>query len=223
MARPLLSGRTLTAFTRRYRLGRFLLSIWDTILPVAVIDTHWQDDTLDVWGLFGQATPGAGTIGAVQLQAQEKELLVHRVTAYVQNSATGGALSEGLHCFTPLQAYDPTAIGRAIHYPWMQPETDIARVRLSRAFCFSGAAAAHMTVLIGGVPVLAFGPLFQTTFGPIGSAEFPPREYWGFQNPPYRLPPFGSLCVQQVLAAAGNELINVNFWYSEREDQGRVG
>lgn len=224
MARELLSGRQLTAFTRRYRLGRYLTNVLGTIIPTAQVDKHWQADTLDVFGLHAQVTGAAGApfdYIAAMLVAQEREVLVHRVNAW---AITTGAVPVdlGFHLFTPLQAYDPTIVRTQIWFPWLQPATQTDPARLSRAFCLTGGNPVLQTVIINAVPFVSVGPRYRS-YGAGVDLDPVPRELWTFQDPPIRLFPFGEMAVQSSTQPNNTILLNVNFYYSEREAQGGVG
>lgn len=189
-------------------------------MPTAQVDKHWTDDRIDLWGMFMQQ-PGTATLnrlGACSLVAQEKELLVHKIEAWFTTTSASGLV--GLHLFTPLQAYAPTAINPALVLPWLQPVKPGQPGRLSRAIGVAGETdAGLMTVTVNGAPHTAIGPV-QTN---IAQTFSPPVEVWGFQDPPLRVKPLQQLTIQSLNQIPTNTLLNVNWFWTERVFQGDVG
>lgn len=211
MPRYLQSGvsNAFAALLRRYRTGRgSITGIWDSLVPVVEADRHWQADRLNQYGLITQVTGDGANLTAGMLVAQELEVLVHRITASSSPNVAD------VNLFTPLQTYNPAAINPAIHFPHVQPITFNAPAALSRAFGLSGLNAAQQVININGAPHTSVGQLRRT--GPF--AELFHEAY----DPPIRLHPQTSICVQATFPILGN-VLTCNFWYSEREAQGDVG
>ncbi len=219
-------SKALTAWRRRWRLNRDPTEILDGILPVAEIDKHWTDDRINLWGLFTQAQgTGANTHLACMITAQTKELLVHRVQYSLTRSAW--PIAQPVHLFTPLQGYVPTVNNTALHLPWLQTGLRAGDPgQLSEAFGTSGDNLGLQVVLVNGAPHICIGPITHGPFvaGVIGAACVREERLWTFQDPPIRIAPWTSLCVQMAaVSASALDMLNVSFFYSEREDQGRVG
>lgn len=214
-------ANALTAFVRRYRLGTSITDVWTGIIPVAQVDKHWQDDRLDIWGMFVQGGADAGPapqLLSATLFAQDLEVLVHRVDGW-----WAGQVSNRVHLFTPLQTYDPAATNPNVFFPWLQTMVQTGDAgRLSRAFGIGGYNGAHQVVTVSGTPFTTFGPFspLHTELTPGGRVH----RFWGFQDPPIRLKPFERLTVQALGQAAFiTDVLGANFYYSEREPQGNVG
>ncbi len=210
------SGRVFAAWSRRHGLNAPAQEILTGIIPVAEVDRHYTDDRLNVWGLFGQQLGTTGLLlGAVSLVAQERELLVHRV-AYFFSGAPQILLT--CHVFSPLQAYDPHSVGPALVLPWLQPVEPGSPGRLSRAFGLQGETALLQVVTVNGAPHTSIGPASQ-----MFTLSSDLIDLWGYQDPPFRVRPFGQLTVQTTVLLPIGFGLNVSFWYSERDDQGAVG
>lgn len=218
MPRWALSGisNAYTAFVRRYRLNRPVTEVLDSVIPVAQVDKHWQSDRLNVWGAFGQETGDNVNLSGVGLVAGNNEVLVHRIHAWV----TGAIVTPTLHLFTPLQTYNFAAINPGIWLPWLQMAYDdkATPARLPEAFIGSGKNAALQTLVVNGVPFTTVGPVYLRA---VTSFETPP--IWSEQDPPLRLHPQQELVVQTTTAHGFANVLNVNFYFSEREAQGNVG
>jgi hypothetical protein len=211
-------GNAFTAFARRYRLNTGIVEVLDSVIPVAQIDKHWQGDRLDIWGAFGQEIGDGVNLPGVGLVAGDKELLVHRLDVW-DGGLTG---LTSVHLFTPLQTYDFAAVNPGIWLPWLQtPYDDKATpARLPTAFVGSGKNAALQTLIVNGVPFTTVGPNYNTA-----PSAFRQQILWAFQDPPIRVHPQQELVVQGTAAAGwtGAHILNVNFYFSEREPQGNVG
>lgn len=241
MPRWFTHGKAFTALRRRYNLNEDAREFLTGLLPVIEADRHWTADRLNLWGIFTQhALPGG--IGpvypAASLHAQRKELLVHRIQATLR---IGGSWSSvpgyGFHLFSPLQTYVPELNRAAIWFPWAQTMVEPADAgQLSEGFGLTGDNAAQQVVLVNGVPYTSIGPVgfapWVITFvGATGggyaySAQPELQTLWSFQDPPLRVRPFSALTVQTTSAMGPSGSIwtlDVNWWYSEREDVGRVG
>lgn len=231
MARWFVHSKPLIAFRRRWGLNTDPTEILTGVIPTAQVDKHWDSDRLNVWGMFVQGEKPRG-VGAqhicATLEAQRKELLVYRVDAKLMSMSL--ASDNPVHIFSPLQNYNPhaTSDGAAdttIWFPWLQSmvEQPGDPARMPEAFGLGGYNATMQVVTINGVPFTSVGPISggQSMALDHGSAVF-----WEFQDPPLRVRPFATLCVQSTLALTGGSTdwyLNCNFWFVEREDVGRVG
>ncbi len=202
------------------------------VLPVVVVDTVRDDESQNLYGMFVQAQGDALNLGACVLAAQQFDVLVHKVEFWVDAISTRAPT---VHLFTPLQTYDPFDVAlQNVFFPWFQgpasapPDNPFgaATGRLSAAIGIAGLGSALMALIVNGVPVTAIGPTYAftrwTTF--VGSQPSEHRVIWGFQDPPIRLRPFQRLCVQTLLPimlGVGHPL-NVNFYYTERSEEGQL-
>jgi hypothetical protein len=196
--------------------------VLDAVLPVAQVDKHWQSDRLNIWGAFGQSFGDAVNHQAVGLLAGNREVLVHKVEAWVDLSLVGG---DPFHMFTPLQGYDSFAIAPVIFLPWLQMgyEGPVQAALLPQAFLLAGRAAALQTILVNGVPFTTIGPSYQHMIRVTSGATRTLITLWSMQDPPLRLLPQQQLVVQSATVWPLGRILDVNFYFSEREAQGSVG
>jgi len=224
MPRWLSLGRQFTALRRRYNLNVPLGELLTGILPTVEIDKHYPDDTLDLWGMFSQAVGDAVNLESCSLVAGAREVLVHRVDVW--DEGTGSANGIDWHMFTPLQTYNPVGVAaQSVQFPWAQMKANTQDTgQLSRAFGLSGTAAGLQVVTINGVPVTSVGPVYSGQVFVVNTAVgTSPIKAWEAQNPPLRIKPFGILTVQVLQPTFVNHLMNVNWWYTERDPQGDIG
>jgi hypothetical protein len=221
------SSRVWAAWSRRHNLNAPAQEILTGILPVAEVDKHWDNERLDLWGIFmqqvGTATPNR--LGAATLLAGQLEVLVHKVEVQLAiTGATAGQIAP-VHLFTPLQAYLPTAINVALVLPWLQTMVRPQDPgRLSRAVGLIGETdAGLMVVTVNGAPHVAVGPSYSINTYAAGMAGGRRHVIWGFQDPPLRVKPFEQLTVQTLVQIPTSVAIQVNMFYTEREFQGDVG
>ena len=213
------AGKTFVAFARRWGLNAPPAELWTGVVPTAQIDKHWTEDRLDMWGLECQqgGTAVAGNLASCSLVAGSKELLVHRVGVTYNGSVAPRTLVG--HLFTPLQTYNPAAIGPALVFPWLQPVQPGEPARLASAVGLVGDAAFLQVVTVNGLP--------NTSIGPITQMQVNARSLvaWGDngQDPPYRVKPLQLLTFQSLLQLPVGNSINISFWFTERDAQGDVG
>jgi hypothetical protein len=197
-------------------------------MPTAQVAKHWDSDVFNVWGMYVQADRPAGGGAdhiACTIEAQDKELLIHRVEGWITKN--GQVDTVPIHCFTPLQAYNPTVNNTSIWFPWLQTpvEQPADPARLPSAFGLGGLNPVQQVININGVPFTCIGPVSTARFGLFGTL-IGGQLFWHAQDPPLHVRPFSTLAVQSTLAVGGvGQLwhLNVNFYFSEREDVGRVG
>ena len=227
MPRWVVHSKPLTAWRRLWGLNTDPTEVLSGVIPTAQVSKHWDSDVFNVWGMYvqGDRAAGAGVDHvAATLEAQRREVLVWRVDAWLERN--GGIDVTPLHIFSPLQAYNPTANNTSIWFPWLQTpvEQPADPARLPEAFGLGGHVPGLQVVNINGVPFTCIGPAQSGLVGLFGGARM--QAHWWFQDPPLHVRPFATLAVQTVLAVggAGNlYTLNANFYYSEREDVGRVG
>lgn len=243
MANWRVHSKALTAFRRRYRLNVDPTQVLDGILPVAQLDKHWQDDTLNLYGCYCQCVRSNATpriMGCV-LQAGRQEVLVHEVTAWLDPVHALGNSGAAFHLMTCHQNYQPVQFNTSIWYPWLMATTRSDRdLTLAYALGGGGEAGAHQTILTPTGVVTCYGKVVphHLTYTPAPPWAHTPVvvnpcggiPVWKFSDPPLRLKPYVALVYQSAVdleaAFPGLALglpLNVNFIFSEREDQGDVG
>lgn len=234
MPRWFVHSKPLVSWRRRWGLNTDPTEMLSGVLPTAQVDKHWDSDRLNIWGIFVQGeklrAAGAQHICAT-LEAQRKELLIYKVEAWLD--VNGFLHTTPIHIFTPLQNYNPHATSDAaaatsIWFPWLQSmaEQPGDPARLPEAFGLGGYNAGMQVVTINGVNFTSVGPVSSVNSWVGGGAVERGQVMWNFQDPPLRVRPFSTICVQSALAVVGGTLdwyLNVNFWFCEREDVGRVG
>lgn len=230
-------AKAFTALRRRYNLNVDPTEFSSGIVPTVEADRHWMDDRLNIWGMFLQAFANGATARyrSCMLVTQRKEALVYRVEAALRGTGyVSYTVGCGCHLFTPLQTYNPVAEGPAIWFPWLQTAVREADPgSLPETFGMSGRAVAQQVVVVNGTPYTSVGPVrFAPYIDRRGTGAVPVYLYadpdvrlvWEFQDPPLRLAPFTELCVQDITPfTSATYSLDVNFWFCEREDQGRVG
>lgn len=225
-------AKALIGLRRRWSVNASFGEILTGVLPVIQVDKVLPTEDQDIYGLFTQALADGVNLPACQLTAQRQDVLVMRIEVFVD------AVSQrfpNVHIFTPLQTYDPFDVSlQGIFFPWLQggarpPANDQmaqATGQLGSTFGAAGIGSALMTVSVNGFPISAIGPVHPlerwTTF--VGSGGGENRMIWSMQDPPIRVRPFQSLVVQAPLGGMlGNGTpLNVNWYYSERREQGTV-
>lgn len=167
------------------------------------------------------------------LQAGDKEVRVHEVTAWLDHHAWayGGWT---YHMMTPHPSYTPwAAYTYGAFYPWLQTRISQDRnVQLPDAFGVGGENNALQTVSIDGAPITCLGKALRFPYfsfiGAAGGGYLSPAyvTFWSMQDPPIRIKPYRQLMVQagtaQAAAQAGM-ILNVNFIFSEGEFESDVG
>lgn len=203
----------------------------DGIFPVAMVDKHVPDDRLDLYGMLVQEvhTGVAGRYASCTLQAGDKEIRVHEVTAFIQH-ASQAYLGWIYHMMTPHPTYQPwAAYLHGAYYPWLQTRIKQDRpIQFPDAFGVGGENAALQTVSIDGVPITCTGKSMVLPRLFVGSGGFGPEntKFWGFQDPPLRIKPYRQLMVQSAAAqgvAQVGMILSVNFIFSEGEFESDVG
>jgi len=121
------------------------------------------------------------------------------------------------HLFTPLQNYNPAAVGPALVFPWLQPVQPPQPARLSESVGLVGDAPFLQVVTVNGLPHTSVGPLMQK------GVNSPSKVHWDSQDPPWRLKPLQLLTFQTLTQIPVGNSINVSFWFTERDAQGDVG
>lgn len=211
------AGKTFVAFARRWGLNAPPSEVWSGVVPVAQVDKHWTEDRVDLWGLElqqgGTAVPG--NLASCSIAPGSKEILVHRIGVTYNGSVAARTLIA--HLFTPLQAYNPAAIGPAIVLPWLQPVQPPEPGRLAFSFGLVGDAAAFQSVIVNGFPHTSVGPVIQM------GVNSPSKQLWIGQDPPIRVKPFQLLTVQTLVQLPVGNTMNVSFFFTERDSQGDVG
>lgn len=231
-------SKALTAFRRRYRLNVDPTEVLTGILPVAQIDKHWQDDTLDLFGMYCQHVIQAGGAGhnCCVLTAGRQEVLVHEVTAWTDPAHAWGNAGWAYHLMTCHYNYNPVSTNiYSLWYPWLMASTRSDKdLVLAYALGASGRTAALQTVTTPAGLVTCYGKTLPTETQTPGAGSTALRaggavEFWKMSDPPLRLKPYVQLMVQsnldQFTTQAGSVGLpfNVNFVFSERQDQGDVG
>lgn len=226
MPRWVQHSKSLLSWRKRYRLNTDPTEVLSGILPTSQLDKDWPQDTLDLWGLYIQSrdNPAGNEYLGAELVAQRKELLVHRIRATMLIGASAGPLGQGCHVMTPLQTYDPTVNVPTIWFPWFQSGYRAGQAaNLPEAFGLGGTNPALQVVVINGVPFTSLGPVsFQSYATAVGQPQLFNIDLWTHQDPPLRVHPFQSCCVQTIQPATGGgsvDTLNVNFWFSERDPQ----
>lgn len=236
MANWRVHSKALTAFRRRWRLNVDPTEMLTGILPVAQVDKHWTDDTLNLYGCFTQhiLRNVAPAYACCLLQAGRQEVLVHEVTMWLGNHAQSRQ-GWSYHLMTCHQNYNPVAQDLySIWYPWLMSSTRSDRdLVLSYALGGSGDVANLQTIGTPTGPVTCYGKtlMVQQIIVPIGGGidQGGGLTFWKFSDPPLRLKPYVTLIVQSAVDQFGiqpltvNLPMNVNFIFSEREEQGDVG
>lgn len=224
MPRWLSHARNLVGLRRRWGITAPLGEVLTGVLPVIQVDKHRDARDQDIFGMFTQAAGDAVNIPACALVAQADEVLIHKVEFFWKQIRT---LSRPVHIFTPLQAYTPFDISSNAYFSWWQGKAVAQdRGQLGGTFGVGGYGSAHQVINVNGVPTTTFGPTYDWEFwlgAAFGTAEQPARVIHSFQDPPFRLKPFTMACVQSAFAAMGTDVLNVNWYYSERPVQGDVG
>ena len=224
MPRWLSHARNLAGLRRRWNITSPVGEVLSGVLPVVQIDKHRDARDQDIYGMFLQATGDAVNIPACALVAQADEVLIHRIEFFWKHIRT---LTRPVHIFTPLQNYTPFDVSSNAYFAWWQGKAVAQdRGQLGGTFGVGGYGSAHQVVVVNAVPITTFGPTYdwEILMTAVGVAEQPVRRIWSFQDPPFRLKPFTMACVQSVFAGLGaTEVLNVNFFYSERPAQGDVG
>lgn len=229
-------SKALTAFRRRWRMNIDPTEILTGILPTAQVDKHWQDDTLDLFGLYTQhlhsgVTPRYVCCG---INAGSREVLVHEVTAWVDPHSI--VYGWPYHLMTCHRNYFPAAIGTSLWFPWLNTTTrSDYDISLPHAFGFAGEVANLQTV---NVPphgaITCVGKTLTTELQTPGAGSTTignHRTFWSYQDPPIRIKPYVRLIVQSAIDQQAflpvpgvlNLPLNVNFIFSERDAQGDVG
>ncbi len=232
-------SRTFTALRRRFRLNRGFTEINTGISPVVIADKHWHSDALNVYGMFTQNPCDGAQIPCCGLAAGANEVLVSKVEMWLSSSSAFGPppgfatvwAGWRWHLFTPHPNYNPTDGNFwSFWYPWLQmrqsPTAD--QIALPGTIGFSGQAIAHQTIALGGgPPITTFGPMFQTPFlsllAAVDLGDTKPQVIWGFQDPPLRVRPWQFLVVQGFDIPNRDVSLNVNWYFSEQEEEGAVG
>ena len=232
MPRWVAHAKALIGLRRRWSINNSVGEILTGVLPVVQVDKVYPTEDQDIFGMFCQALGDGVNLGAVLLGAQERDVLVHQVEAWVDAITTR---EPTFHMFTPLQTYDPfDAALQNIFFPWFQgaaraPANDPfgqATGTLGSPIGLGGLGSALMVVIVNGVPITAIGPVTPyekwTTF--VGAGGGTKRILWSFQDPPIRLRPFQRLCVQCPIGnmLGDSQPLNVNFFYTDRREQGQV-
>lgn len=215
-------GTALTAFVRRYRLNAPVGEVATGILPVAQVDKHWQSDRLNVWGVFGQRISDGINHSGVGLLAGTREVIVHKVEVWIDSAGANHVF----HMFTPLQGYNAFAVLPTIALPWLQMgyQGPVQPVFFPEAFVLAGGAPALQTIIVNGAGFVTTGPVYRWhNAGVVGAIPGSPTIIWGFQDPPLRLHPQQEIVVQGATLFGAGAILNVNFYFSEREPQGNVG
>lgn len=221
------STRVWAAWSRRHGLNAPAQEILTGIIPTAQVDKHWQNDRLDLWGIFMQqiGTATVGRLGACTLLAGQLEVLVHKIECQlVITGVTAGNIIP-VHLFTPLQGYLPTAVNVALVLPWLQTMVRPQDPgRLAQAVGLIGETdAGLMVVTVNGAPHVAVGPSYSINTYAAGMAGGRRHVLWGFQDPPLRIKPGEQLSVQTLAQMPTSIAIQVNIFYTERVFQGDVG
>jgi hypothetical protein len=221
-------ARQLAGLQRRWNVNNPFSEISSGVVPVVEVDKHRAAEDQDIYGMLVQSSVGNGAkLLACALVAQDREVLIHKIDFHYQALST---ILRGVHIFTPLQNYNPFNVNSAAYFAWLQGPANVNDVgKLGRSFGIGGAGNAHQVVVVNGVPVTTFGPFYQYEYhsvfvlGAGFNNEKPNRVLWSHQDPPFRLKPFSMCCVQEIWAGAAGDLLDVNFFYSERVPQGDVG
>lgn len=240
MPRWVAHAKNFTALRRRYSVNSPFSSILDAFLPSVQVDRTWSSEDLDVYGMLVQAPLRSASGGHLSctLRTGETSALVRRVEFWLDSNspALQSHLGFAVHMITPSDAYDPfdrDAFGS--FFPWVQGGKRGGRLlNLPRAFGEAGTASALQTVTVNGVPIITIGPTIKFeqifTIAPIGGHPVLPNKpgvFIDYQDPPLRLKPLQRLLVQFAVfapdPAPNTLLLNVNFWWSERPDEGDVG
>jgi len=232
-------SKPLVALQRRYRTNAAFSEVLTGVLPTVETDKHWQEDTLDVYGILvqGQSSDGLELPACVLLAPPTRDVLVHRVEfLVVAVDNINDELDRTYHLFTPLAAYDPVANGGGFFFSWLQTKaTPEAATIQGQTVGIGGTFPTHQTVTFGGGgPITTFGPLARTnrSYTVAGGVSVSNASsgtlsgMWTFQDPPLRLKAGARLCVQQAdlfLLLNRRTILSVNFYYSEREEEGGVG
>ena len=220
--------------------GEDLREVLTGVVPVAIVDRHWHQHDLDVFGVFGQAAEPLGTGPATFLAVEifaplTQDLTIWRIHAqYSHQFPTGNApfAATPIHVFTPFDPYDPTVNNRNAHFPWLQMA--VGRPTLGSAVVLSGDNVALQVALVGGVPTSTIGPLLREAHNAINAtgvaqgATFMQIDYGTKpESPPLRLKAGGRLCVQMAnrtaVTLASIQTLDVSFYYSERPQEGDLG
>lgn len=236
MARWRTHSKPFTALRRRYRVNVDPTTILDGILPTVEVDKHYPEDTLDLYGMYCQhlhsgVTPRYVCCG---INAGRREVLVHEVTAWTDPHSI--VYGWPYHLMTCHRNYFPAAIAAGLWLPWLNTATRSDHdIPLPYSFGFNGEVAALQTVNVPPWgPIVCVGKTLTTelqTPGAGGTTVGNHRTFWSYQDPPLRIKPYMRLIVQSAIdqqaflpvpGVAGLPL-NVNFIFSEREDQGDVG
>jgi hypothetical protein len=209
----------------RARLGEMLSGV----LPVAVVDRHWHQEELDLWGLNVATDIGVvpNRHHAVSLHNPSTEdplleVLVWRVNACLFDVNTGRPRPGPIHLFTPLTpAYNPHSSPATIplHFPWLQTPASFGdEVALSRVHGDAGGNPALQVVTVNGVATTSIGPSVWTITGHglAGEEHMPFAELGpGPTAPPLRVKPGQRLTVQHLISQ-GLLTLQANFWFSQR-------
>ncbi len=215
------------AFSRRYSLNAPAMEMLTGVIPTAQVDKHWTNDRLDLWGMFMQqpGTAVANRLASCSLVTQEREVLVHKVEAYLSVIAGPNAVVANFHLFTPVQGYIPAAVNVAIVFPWLATMVDeFDAGRLPRAVGVVGDTdAGLMVVTVNGAPHTAIGPAYHVATSPVSLDTKNLQVLWGFQDPPIRIKPFKLFTVQMLDQLPAAFALNMNVYFTERPFQGDVG
>ncbi len=233
MPRWIQHAKAFINLRRQWSVNAAFGEILTGVLPVVEVGKVRDDEHENVYGMFCQAVGDGVNVAACRLAALQKDLLVYKVEAWVDALTTRAPT---MHMFTPLQTYDSMDVAvQNIFFPWFQgaaraPGGDPfgqATGALSEAVGFAGLGSGLMSVIVNGVPVTAIGPVYPyerwTTFAGSGGG-FQPVTLWSAQDPPLRIRPFQSIIVQTLLGVmlGSGQPLNVNFYWSERSEQGQL-
>ncbi len=219
------AAKNLTAFSRRWSLNSPAVEVLTGIIPTAQVDKHWTNDRLDLWGIFIQqaGTATANRLGSCSIVAQEKEVLVHRIVAWMDSAVEGKFV---VHLFTPLQTYAPAELNAALFLPWMQLPVEPGEPgRLSRTIGVAGETDAGLQVVtVNGAPHTSIGPTYPiNVIRPFVIGDHNVNVIWDSQDPPLRLRPFQQLTIQMTQQLTAAYFLDTNWFYTERDDQGKIG
>lgn len=217
-------------FLRWGSWGQVDTGIDEGIRLTAVVDRHWGDEELNIWGYyaFSQGGDGGGfpKLPAIAIFAGYKQVLVRRLDVWttLTNSNLYAYPSLSIHLAKLINTsggYNPVANGALEFVPgWNSDLEDL----LPASIVVSGWAGNLQPAQIKGAVVNVIGPRMPEGHGHlIGAVGFTSRDWRSIvtlHDPPLTIRPF-EVCYVQIpdplaLPSTQNDL-HAAIWLSERE------
>lgn len=160
-------------FLRRWGVGgQNLYEILSGVLPVAVVDRSWQDDSLDLWGVavpVSVSAPPPNKIPAVAIASPPTlDTYIRQIDAFAFATVSGQAIgNQAVAVYTPQDSYNPVLNGLS---------------QFSPALFASRGNQQAQTLFFGGdnpafpvpVPPAPFSPpIYMLNYSTLGNDSYP--------------------------------------------------